>query len=80
MVTALATGPHGTQAIVVGVTRDNIDRLLAGETLSVNAARYPDFPVGLSVTICFAETDRALVAPVKSLIGDAANGISQGRP
>ena len=70
MITAMATGSKGEQVIVLGITRENINRLTAGEAIHVDAVHHPGFPVGLSIMICFGETERALVAHLKPLMSD----------
>jgi hypothetical protein len=84
MITATATGPEGTQIIVLGVTRGNLDRLVKGEPIRVTGETHAGFPADLMILIYFGETERTLVDQIKPLIGDATRVVAvprePGRP
>jgi hypothetical protein len=69
MITATATGANGQQIILVGVTRENVKRLMKGQPIHLTAASHPGFPEHLAITICFGETERSLTEELRELIG-----------
>jgi len=68
MVTALANTPDGERVIVLGVSRSNIERLLAGHPIDVTAESHPGFPPDLIIAIFFRETERDLTQSLQELI------------
>lgn len=68
MITALANTPDGKRVIVLGVSRGNIDRLLAGQPIDITAESHPGFPPDLNIAIFFGETERDLTQSLQELI------------
>lgn len=69
MVTACATGGDGQTIAVLGLTRGNVDRLIAGEPIRVTAETHPGFPASFVVMLFFGETDRDCANQLAPLIG-----------
>jgi hypothetical protein len=69
VITARATGEDGTQLIVLGVARENIERLVQGQPIRVDAAHHPGFPEKLRVVIFFGETRDDLAKALEPFIG-----------
>jgi hypothetical protein len=76
MITANATGPDGRRLILLGITRENVDRLIAQQPIHVAADTHPGFPADLSIVIVFGETERVLVEHLKPMIGDETKVIA----
>jgi hypothetical protein len=68
MMTAVAHAPDGARIVLLGLTRENVRRLTAGQPIRVKAESHPGFPVDLVIAIVFAETDREL--------GEAIRGVT----
>jgi hypothetical protein len=79
MITATATAADGRQVIVLGITRGNVERLMAGQPIHVGADTHPGFPVNLAITIFFGETERTLTDQLKGLIGETTKVIAVPR-
>jgi hypothetical protein len=69
MMTATATAGDGRQVILFGITRENVERLIAGQPIYIGADTHAGFPADLVFTIFFGETERVLVDQIKGLIG-----------
>lgn len=69
MITATATGPDGKRILMLGITRENIKRLIAGQPIRVGAESHPGFPEDVMVAIFFGETERDITEALKGLIG-----------
>jgi hypothetical protein len=80
MITATATGEAGMRIILLGLTRENVTRLMAGEPIRVSAVHHAGFPTDLSILLCFGETERALVEQLKPLFGDDTKFIAVPKP
>jgi hypothetical protein len=50
----------GKRIVLLGVTRENIDRLVAGKPIRVTAETHPGFPTDLVISIAFGEDERVL--------------------
>jgi len=70
MITAIAKGENGKRIIVLGVSRENIDRLIAGKPIRVTAETHPGFADDLVIGIMFGETERALTDALKPFLSD----------
>lgn len=70
MVTAVATGEDGRRVIVLGVTRDNLVRLMNGRPIHVEAESHPGFPADLAITIFYGASQRALVEQLQPLLNE----------
>jgi hypothetical protein len=70
MITATATGAHGERILVLGVTKENLERLTQGQFIRVSAETHPGFPQGLKVLVVFGETERDLVQTLQPLMSD----------
>lgn len=70
MITAIANGSDGTRIVLLGVSRGNIDRLIAGQPIRATAATHPGFPADLVVGVMFGETDAAITEMLKGHIGE----------
>ncbi len=79
MITARATGDDGTEILLLGVTRENIRRLTAGQPIRVSAETHPGFPDNLRVFIVFGETEHALAETLKPFIGEETKVIAVPR-
>lgn len=60
MMTCVANADDGTRIVLLGLTRENVRRLTAGQPIRVAAVSHPGFPLDLKIMITFAETDREL--------------------
>ena len=79
MITARATGEDGQEVLLLGVTRENIRRLTAGQPIRVSAETHPGFPDHLRVLIVFGETERTLAETLKPFIGEQTKVIAVPR-
>ena len=79
MITARATGADGKEIIVLGVTRENLQRLEQGHPIKVSAEKHAGFPPNLVVVIFYGDTERAIVEQLKPMIGDATKIIAVPR-
>lgn len=70
MITATATGDDGKRVIVLGISRENVNRLIEGKPIRVGAVTHPGFPEDMHIVIFFGETERTLVEEFKELIND----------
>ena len=68
MITAVATG-NGKRIIVLGVTRENLTRLTAGQPIRVSAEHHPGFPQDVVIAVVFGETEADIARELKPLIG-----------
>jgi hypothetical protein len=68
MITATATGADGKRILLLGLTRTNIDLLIAGQPIDVDAVTHPGFPSDLRIMILFGETERAIAESLQDLI------------
>jgi hypothetical protein len=80
LITAVANNDDGTQIIILGITRGNLDRLVAGEPVMVRAESHPGFPPGLRIAIFFGETERDLTIALKPLIKDDTKIVAVEKP
>lgn len=84
MIVATATGENDTRIIVLGVSRENITRLTAGQPIRVDAAHHPGFPADTAIMIIFGETERAITEQLGALIGPGTKVVAvprdKGRP
>jgi hypothetical protein len=69
MITAVANG-EGVRIILLGLSRENVTRLMADQPIRVTAESHPGFPADLVVYIMGGETERSLTDAIKSFIGD----------
>jgi hypothetical protein len=76
MVTARATAADGTELVLLGLTRENVTRLVAGSPIHVSAATHPGFPLNLKILICFGETVGALTESLRPVIDGATKIIA----
>jgi hypothetical protein len=79
MITAMATGDGGKQIVILGITRANVTRLLAGQPIYVDAATHPGFPTDFNIAIFFGENERAITEQLKPLIDPATKVIAVPR-
>lgn len=79
MITATMTGANGSRVIVLGVTRANLDRLIAGDLIKVEAMTHPGFPEDLNIAIFFGETERSLVEQLRPLMSDETKLVAMPR-
>lgn len=80
MITATATGANGEEIILLGITRENVTRLMKGQPIRVTAETHPGFPVNRVIMICFGETERTLTEQLKSSISDETKVVMVPRP
>jgi UDP-N-acetylglucosamine enolpyruvyl transferase len=69
MMTAVANA-DGTRIVLLGLTRENVRRLTAGQPIRVAAVSHPGFPTDLKILITFAETDRELGEAIREVCDD----------
>jgi hypothetical protein len=79
MITAIATGADGRRVVILGLTRENLTRLVAGKPIHVSAEVHAGFPTDLSVAIFFGETERAITEQLAPLIGDETKVVAVPR-
>jgi hypothetical protein len=79
VITARATGDDGKEILLLGVTRENIRRLMDGQPIRVSAETHPGFPESIRVLIVFGETERTLAEALKPLIGEETKVIAVPR-
>lgn len=68
MITARATGQNGEEIILLGVSRANVDKLVAGYPIHVTAETHPGFPEKLVIVLAFGETERAIADQMRPLL------------
>jgi hypothetical protein len=68
MLIASAQGPE-KRFLVLGVTRENITRLLAGRPIRLSAESHPGIPADLVLAIVFGETEGDLMRDMRAAIG-----------
>lgn len=80
MITAVANADDGRTIILLGISRENINRLTAGSPIRVSAETHPGFPADLTFLVVFGETERSLTEDLKSLISDKTQivGVPRG--
>lgn len=84
MITAIAKGPDGKRIIVLGITRENVTRLIEGKPIRVTAETHPGFATDLVIGILFGEDEHALTETLKPFLGDETKIVAvprdKGRP
>lgn len=76
MITARATSDDGKQIVILGVSRENIRRLLDGQPIRVMAETHPGFIENLVLCILFGETERDIAMALKPLITESTKVIT----
>jgi hypothetical protein len=79
MITAIATGDDGKRVMLLGVTRENVTRLMKDQPIRVSAETHPGFPTDTTIVIVFGETEGAITERIKSLISDDTKVIAVPR-
>lgn len=84
MITAIANGPDGRRIIMLGITRENVTRLIAGKPIRVRAETHPGFATDLVIGILFGEDEHALTEMLKPFLSDETKIVAvprdKGRP
>jgi len=70
MITMRATTPDGSELLVMGITRQNVEYLKKGRPIRVDAESHPGFPENLKIVIFYGENERTITESVQSLISD----------
>lgn len=70
MIIASATGENGRRVLVLGVTRENLERLTAGRPIHLRAESHPGIPEDLAIAIVYGETGADIVKQLRPMIGD----------
>jgi len=68
MITALANGAKGERIVLLGVSRENVNRLMRGLPIRVTAESHPGFPADLVIAITFGETEKDITQQLEGLI------------
>jgi hypothetical protein len=79
MITARATGDDGTEVILLGVTHENLRRLMNGQPIRVSAETHPGFPPHLKILIIAGPNERALTKTLEPLISEATKVVTVPR-
>jgi hypothetical protein len=80
MIVGMSTGPKGQRVIILGVTRQNVERLIDGKPIYVTAEHHPGFPTDLQIAICFGETEREITEELRPLIGEETKVVAVPKP
>lgn len=80
MITAIAHGADGKRIIVLGLSRENVNRLTDGRPIYVTAEHHPGFPEDISVAVVFGETEAAITVQLQPLISEKTKivGVPRG--
>lgn len=70
VITAIANSPDGKRIIVLGITSENITRLIAGKPIRVTAETHPGFADDLVIGILFGKDEHALTEMLKPFLSD----------
>lgn len=70
MITAIALRDDGARIVLLGISRGNVDRLVAGKPIRATAETHPGFPPDLVVGVMFGETDAAITEILKEHVGN----------
>lgn len=65
MITLRSTGEDGRETIALGVTRQNVRRLVEGEPIRISAETHPGMSEKIRVLIFFGENERAITEDLK---------------
>ncbi len=68
MITALARGENNKKVLILGITRENVERLMDDQPIHVSSTTHRGFPVDVNIIIYFKETEDELVDAIKLLI------------
>jgi len=68
MITAVAHGKDGEKIIVLGITAENVTRLMKGMPIRVTPESHPGFPKDVVILITFGQTEKAITEQLAPLI------------
>jgi len=81
MITAIATGDDGKRILILGVTLENVRRLMAGDPIVVDGITHPGFPPNLAITVLFGETEGTLLKWLEAIMHpDQTKVVTMGLP
>lgn len=80
MIIAHAVSDSGDRRVLVlGVSRENIDRLTAGRPIHLSAETHPGIPAELAIAIVFGETEGDILRKLNPLISEKTEVIAVPR-
>ena len=80
MIVASISADDESRTLVLGLTRRNIERLIAGQPMRIDAEHHPGFPEDLRICIVFGETERAITELLKPMLGEETKFIAVPHP
>lgn len=60
MMIAKATRANGVEILILGLSRANVNLLLAGKPIGMKPETHPGIPDGMEICIMFGETELAM--------------------